>query len=187
MKKKLCSASILLTFSISSFAEPPSFNFIQWGYSDLQYDDFNVDMDGYEFKANYELSDSVYMNYEKMSVNTSGIDFDTRHIGLGVKSIVGPDTVLFAQIDWANFDVDTRYNANNSDQDGHRASVGLRKNLTDKFEVKAAYEYLDVEDDTSDIFVLGAAYEISPHFFLYADYRRDSDYDQIGLGIRFEI
>jgi predicted porin len=187
MKYGLSAFCILLTCSIPSYAEPPSFNFIQWGYSDLQFDDVNVDMDGYELKANYELSDNVYLNYKKMSVDTTGIAFDARNIGLGVKSIVGAETVIFAQLDWANFDVDTRYNANNSDQDGHRATVGLRRNLTNKFEVKAAYEYLDVEDDTSDIFVLGAAYKISSHLSLYADYKRDSDYDQIGLGIRFDI
>lgn len=171
-------ASILASLSFGAMAETPSFNFVEVGYTELDIDGKSVEPDGVEFDFNYELSDNLYMSADYTKASKSNFDTKITNIGLGYKSDISSDSTFFTQLDWAKYDTGI------SDDDGYKASIGFRSNLTKRLEVTAAYEYLDIKDKSNNFYVLGAAYQLNDKFAVYGDYKHESDFDQMSLGVR---
>jgi len=182
MKKSVLITALLSTLSMGAMAETPSFNYFEIGQTEVDFDNVPVDLDGLEFDFNMELSDSYYLSADYAKVDRSGIDLKMKNIGIGFKSDISDSSTFFTQIDWANISSNAGV-----DEDGYRLGLGVRSNWTKDLEVSAAYEYLDIDNDSSSFYILGAAYKLTDSFAGYADYKTESDLDQISFGVRFEF
>ena len=178
MKKSLLAVAVLATFSFGAVAESPSFSFVELGYTQLDIDGSSVEPDGVEFDFNFELSDNYYLSADVSDVEDQGLDLRMTNIGIGFKSDVSNYSTVFAQIDWSDFEFD------GNSEDGYKLGLGVRSNLTKDLEVTAAYEYLDLDSDSSDYYLLGAAYKMNDNLSVYADYKMESDFDQVSFGVR---
>jgi len=182
MKKSILITALLSTLSMGVVAETPSFNYFEIGQTEVDFDGVPFDLDGLEFDFNMALSDSYYLSADYAKVDRSGVDLKMKNIGIGFNSDISDSTAFFTQIDWANISSNAGV-----DEDGYRLGLGVRSNWTKDFEVSAAYEYLDIDNDSSSFYVLGAAYKLTDSFAAYADYKTESDLDQISFGVRFEF
>lgn len=187
MKKALVILITSLTLSHFSYAELPSYSYIQLGNSKMQFDDLDIDLEGYEIKGKLSLSDNFYFNYEKTSMDARGVEVEIKDIGLGYRSMISSETDLFVQLDRSYYELDARFRTFDRDEDGYRASIGIRHMITDKLEFKVAYQYLDINETTSDIYVIGVDYQLTENLSLYADYKDEADFDHLGLGVRFKF
>ncbi|TQV89770.1 porin [Aliikangiella coralliicola] len=182
MKKSLLTAAILSTLSFGAMAETPSFNFFEIGKTQLDVDGTSAEPDGYEFKWNYEFNDNVYLNLDYSKVDESNAELKMTNAGVGYKSEISNSSVVFVQLDWAKLENNAGF-----DEDGYRLGLGVRTNLTKNFEVKAVYERLDVDSDESDLYTLGGAYNFTDTLAVYADYTKESDFDQTSIGVRWSF
>ncbi|MET1255904.1 porin [Aliikangiella maris] len=183
MKKTLIALAIsgISMTSMATFAESPSFNFVELGYTQIDIDDVPFDPDGFELDLNFELNENFYLSADYAKVDEMSTELKMSNIGFGFKSDISDSTAFFAQIDWSKID------AGEIDEDGYKVSTGVRSNVTNHLELTAAYEYLDIDDDSSNFFLFGAAYKMSDNVSMYADYKLESDMDQMSVGVRYSF
>ena len=86
------------------------------------------------------------------------------------KNHFSSSSVFFAQLDYAKLEAD-----GGVDESGYEVSFGIRSMLSSEFEVKAAIEYLDIDNDDTTSLVFGGAYNFTETMAVYADYKYDSD------------
>ena len=187
MKKSILTLAVVSALTVTTFtneakADTPSFDFLQLSKTTLDFDD-GSEPDGFEFKWNNELTDNVYLNVDYTDVEEGGADLQLTNFGIGYKSDVSNSSVVFAQIDYSKLEASGGF-----DENGYRASFGVRTAWTENFEVKAAYEYLDIDNfDSESFFVLGGAYNLTDALAFTIDYRKESDLDQTSFGVRYSF
>jgi len=179
--------SILLLLPVAAMADIHAESFLQLGSSNMNFEDSDIDLEGYQIKGAIALSDNTYFSYKRSATDTRGVDLEIKDIGLGYQSALSPTAAVYIQLDKSYYDLDSDFRMFDYSDTGYRASIGVRKSLSDSLEVSAGYQYLDIGAQVSDIFVLGASYSLSSKLSLYADYEREQDYDQLSLGVRLHF
>ncbi len=188
MKKTIIASALLSVLSVGAMAETPSFNFVDAGYVSNLGGDF--DFDGFEIQGNFELNDNFYINagYTTITSDISfigDIDSDVLELGLGYKTAISDNMVFFTQLDFVDIDVDVSGFGSGS-ENGYQLGFGVRNNLSEKLELKAAINYFDVGG--SDTFLeLGAIYKLTDSAGIYFDVDTDFDDSSYGLGVRFSF
>lgn len=187
--KKILIAALLTINTFAAFADTSNFHFVQMSYSQVGLDEVEKDLDGFEFKMNYKIRDNLYLNWENIEVNNSEADLKMRNLGLGFHTGLRPGLEGFAQLDWTRLKADDATVNPNTNEDGYRFSLGIRNQRLKNLEINAVYEYLDIDKETSNVFVLGAVYSFSDRFSILATHKKqdNSDFDQFGIGLRYAI
>jgi opacity protein-like surface antigen len=203
------STSMLLLVPITVSADIKAQSFLQLGGSTMNFDqsnsennsydnsydnsyhnsydnnnDSSFDLQGHHVKGNIALSDSTYLSYERSATSTGGVGLEIKDIGVGYQSALSPSAAVFIQLDKTYYDVDSDYRRFDNSETGYRASIGVRKLLTDSVAVNASYQYLYIGERASNIFALGASYSFSDTFSLHADYKGEQYYDHVSVGLR---
>jgi len=178
---------LLILVPAAAMADIRAESFLQFGSSKMSFEDSDIDLEGYQVKGNIALSDNSYISYRRSSTDTRGVDLEIKEYGVGYQSALTATAVVYIQLDKSYYDLDSDYRVFDYNDAGYRASIGVRKVLTDALEVSAGYQYLDIGEQISDIFVLGASYSLSDKLSLYADYEREKNYDQFSLGVRLHF
>jgi len=181
MNRKLIVSAILSVLSLGAVADTPSFDNVEIGYTNWNLDD-DFSISGVELKGSAMVTDNFYIagDFSNLSKNGNGLTFTT--IGVGYKFDFSDNTSFFAEIDYARFDGDGGFDA-----DGFEITSGVRSMLTEKFEIKAAIEYLEIDNTDSTSFIVGAAYDVTDSIAIYADYKIESDVNRFGIGARFNF
>jgi len=181
MKNKIFAGAILSVLSFGAMADSPSFNNLEVGYSNVDFDGL-PDFSGFEIKGSKELSDNWYIAGDYTDVSEDGFSLKLTTLGFGYKNDFSPSSSFFAELDYARIDADGGF-----DESGYEMTFGVRSMLSSQFEVKAAVEYLDIDNDDTTSLVLGGAYNFTDNMALYADYKYESDVSQYGVGLRFNF
>ncbi len=186
MKSAILAGALLLTTSLQVAAETPSFNFVDVGYvSNLGGDD---EFDGFEIKGNFEISENLYLNagYTNLSDDNSGpfdVDAEILTAGLGYKTNISEVSTIFAAADYLRVKVNAGGFGSNSES-GYQVGVGVRSNVSESLELRAAGYYRDIVDD--DTFVqVGAVYKLAANTGVFLDIESDFDDTRYGVGVRF--
>jgi len=185
MKRVILASTLTAIGALPAMAATPTFDYVQVGYiSDLS---GSSDYDGFEIKGNLEISDDFYMNagFTRTRANASifDLDLDVITLGLGYKSNISDVSTLFAQVDYLN--ADANFNGFNAD-DGYQLGFGVRSNVLDNVELKAAGYYRDLQ--SSDAFLqLGTVYRFSTAAGIYLDIESDFDETGFNIGLRFSF
>jgi len=182
-------ASLLLTTTFGALADSSNFNYVQMSYSKVGFDEVAKDLDGFDFKMNYKINDSFYVNWDNIEVNNSDIDMKMRNIGFGFHSNINKGLEGYTQLDWTRLKTSDANLNKKSDEDGYRFSLGIRSQSYENVDLKAAFEFLDVGDETTNVFVFEAAYSFTDGLSIYATHKKqtNSDFSQYGIGLRYDI
>jgi len=181
MNKKIIVGTVLSVLSFGAMADTPSFNNIELGYISFDVDG-GFEPDGFELKGSKELSDNFYIAGDYSDVSDQGLSASLITLGVGYKNDFSDSSSFYAEIDYAKVDADGGF-----DEDGYELTLGIRSMLNDQFEIKAAVEYLEIDNDDTTYLVLGGAYDFTDSVAVYADYKYESDESRYGIGVRFNF
>jgi len=186
MKSAILSGAILVAASFQVAAETPSFNFVDIGYvSNLGGND---EFDGFEIKGNLEISDNLYLNagYTNLSDNSIAafdVDAEILTAGLGYKTNISEVSTVFAEVDYLRVKVDVGGFGSDSES-GYQAGFGVRSNVSENLELKAAGYYRDIVDGDT-LFQVGAVYRLASNTGAFLDIESDFDDTRYSVGVRF--
>ena len=94
--RKVFLASIAVLMSAPAVAEPPSFNFVQAGYQEIDLDvggGFDVEGDGFRIGGAFEFSENWFgfANYSDIGFPAS-VDLSTFQAGIGYQTPISDNT-----------------------------------------------------------------------------------------------
>jgi opacity protein-like surface antigen len=181
MKKTIIASAVLSLVSFGVMAENPSFDHVEIGFTEFDFDGLN-EVDGFEIKASKELSNDFYVAGDWTRLSESGVDLDLLTVGLGYKNEFSQSSTFFSEIDFAKYKGDGGF-----DENGYQVTAGVRSMLSKQLELKAAIEYLDINDVDTTTYVIGGAYNFNNAVALYADYSYESDLETYAVGVRYNF
>lgn len=195
MKKLVLMSGILSIFSAATaLAETPSFNFIEGGYSNYSIND--EDGDGFVIRGSLELTNNIYIQGEATEITVDDasegsfvnddLDLGYQTFGIGYKSDIGENAVLFTSINYLNTESDFRGSSNS--EDGYTLSAGMRSMVTDATELYGEVSHIDV-NDTSTALTLGARQHLTENFGVFAEYTKldDGEQDHYNVGVSYRF
>lgn len=175
-------------------AEVPSFSFVEVGSTELESDIVAGDFSGFEIAASYELKDNFFLTGKHITTkdDATDLELETTTLGLGYQYFLGDSTTLFMHLDFAGVVFD-RENAGRFDEQGHQFGIGVKSQLTDRFEVEASLRYLDAGevDATFGLYnksyaLVGVNFMVVDNFSVYADYEAEEDGNRAAFGFRYD-
>ncbi|HEX5792596.1 MAG TPA: hypothetical protein VFY01_04930, partial [Rheinheimera sp.] len=179
----------------------PANNDISWTYVSAGYAKAtlkniagnDVDMNGYQLKGSYLLSDNWYMHASYYDVSgdlplladAAEQEFEASEwqAGLGLRQSVSANIDSFFEAAYVRSDVGV-VGFDNDTLNGFVAGAGFRYLIISELELAAALRYSDSSDtDSSTYGDVTLRYRITPMFDLYVNYQFDSDASLLGTGI----
>jgi hypothetical protein len=176
----------LLALSAAAGAEGFSYNWAALGYGMVDFDDIDVDGDGFGIDGSYALNDDfhVFGTYEAIDLDF-GVDATTFSAGIGYNTEMSPAVDAFARLSYEYVEVDMPLFGSDDDS-GYGFGVGLRFAAGPGVELNAGIDYVDYGsggDDTS--LSLGGLYNFTPAFALGLHGSWGDDVSSYSLSGRF--
>ena len=156
---------ILLAFSASASAAEFDYNFFSLSYGNIEFDDVNVDGDGFGLSGSYAINEDfhVFASYEGAGLDF-GIDATTLGAGIGWHTGLSPVVDLVAGLSYQYVELDAP-GAGSVDDNGLGLGVGLRFAASDQVELNAGINYVDFSDSGDDTgFSAGGLYNFTDAF-----------------------
>lgn len=179
-------AATLAALPLAAQAQGPSYNYLEAAYVETDLDGVSSNLDGFSIAGSFELTDRVFMaaGYGKQSL--SSIDFESYNITAGYAWPVTNRMDLYGTVSYVRAEADG-FGFSGSD-DGFGLGVGLRNMITDRFELEAAVNYVDLSDSGDDTsFGIGARWYFTPQFAVGAAASFADDAKTYGLGLRWNF
>ena len=158
---------LVLAFATSAHAKDFDYDFFQLSYGNVEFDDVNVDGDGFGLSGSYAINEDfhVFAGYEAAGLDF-GIDATTLGAGLGWHTTLSPVVDLVASISYQYVELDAPGFAS-ADDNGLGLGLGLRYAATDLLELDAGISHVDLGDGGSDTgFGVGGLYSFTDAFAL---------------------
>ncbi|MBT8082755.1 MAG: porin family protein [Gammaproteobacteria bacterium] len=177
---------LLLAFSASVSANDFDYNFFQLSYGNMEFDEVNVDGDGFGLAGSYAINEDfhVFAGYEAAGLDF-GIDATTLAAGLGWHTPLSPVVDLVASASYRYFELDVP-GGGNADDSGLGLGVGLRFAASELLELNAGISYVDFSDSGNDTgFGIGGLYSFTDAFALGLSANWSDDVSSYTLGGRF--
>ncbi|MBT8065666.1 MAG: outer membrane beta-barrel protein [Gammaproteobacteria bacterium] len=158
---------LVLAFTASANAKDFDYDYFQLTYGNVEFDDINVDGDGFGLSGSYALNEDfhVFAGYEAAGLDF-GIDATTLGAGLGWHTTLSPVVDLVASISYQYVELDAP-GFGSVDDNGLGLGLGLRYAATDLLELDAGISHVDLGDGGSDTgFGVGGLYSFTDAFEL---------------------
>lgn len=184
----LRSAFVLLTLacSVSAAAKDFDYSYIQLGYGNVEYDDVNVDGDGFGLSGSYSINEDfhVFGGYEAAGLDF-GVDATSLAAGIGWHTSLSPAVDLVASVSYQYVELDAP-GFGSVDDNGLGLGVGLRFAASDLLELNAGINYVDFSDSGGDTgFGVGGLYSFTDAFALGLGANWSDDASSYTLAGRF--
>lgn len=153
---------LLLAFSTASYADGFDYNYVELGYGILDFDDINVDGDGFGIGGSFAINPDIHVfaGYQSAGLDF-GVDVSSFAAGIGYNTELSPTVDAVARLSYQYVDVDAP-GFSSVDDNGFGLGVGLRFAATDVLELTAGIEYVDFSDGGDDTALgLGAFYSFT--------------------------
>lgn len=176
-----------LAFSASAGAQGFDYNWLSFGYGMVEFDDVNVDGDGFGLDGSLAINEDfhVFGEYETADLDF-GFDATTFSAGVGYNTEMSPTVDAFARLSYEYVEIDGPVVGSN-DETGFGFGVGLRFAAGTDVELNAGIDYVDYGssggDDTA--LTLGGLYSFTPAFALGLAGSWGSDVSSYSLSGRF--
>lgn len=177
---------LLLAFSASASAEDFDYNYFSLSYGTIEFDDVNVDGDGFGLAGSYAINEDfhVFAGYEAAGLDF-GIDATTLGAGIGWHTGLSPVVDLVANLSYQYLELDAP-GAGSVDDSGLGLGIGLRFAASDEIELNAAINYVDLSDSGDDTgFGLAGLYKFTDAFSLGLGGNWSDDSSSYSLSGRF--
>ena len=158
---------LLLAFSAAANAEDFDYNYFSLSYGNVEFDDINVDGDGFGLAGSYVINEDfhVFAGYEAAGLDF-GIDATTLGAGMGWHTGLSPVVDLVASVSYQYVELDAP-GGGNADDSGLGLGVGLRFAASDNVELNAGINHVDLSDSGDNTgFALGGLYDFTDAFSL---------------------
>jgi len=158
---------LLLALTASASAKEFDYDFFQLTYGNIEFDDINVDGDGFGLAGSYSINDDfhVFAGYEAAGLDF-GIDATTIGAGLGWHTTLSPVVDLVASVSYQYIELDAP-GGSNADDNGLGLGLGLRFAASELLELNAGISYVDLSDSGDDTgFGVGGLYSFTEAFAL---------------------
>jgi long-subunit fatty acid transport protein len=177
---------LILAFATSASAKDFDYDYFQLTYGNVEFDDVNVDGDGFGIAGSYALNEDfhVFAGYEAAGLDF-GIDATTLGAGLGWHRTLSPVVDLVASISYQYVELDAP-GVSGVDDSGLGLGVGLRFAATDLLELNAGISHVDLSDSGGDTgFGVGGLYSFTDAFALGLSASWSDDATSLTLAGRF--
>lgn len=148
-------AALLVIATAGARADELRYTYVDAGYAQVDFDDFDDEADGLFVRGSLELGSNafVFAGYRDLSVDVAGFDIDTEEltIGAGVHVPVTTKIDVTGRLGYVDIALDGPFGAS-ADDDGFQLAAGLRGSVTERFELEGEIVYTDLDesgDDTS--------------------------------------
>lgn len=179
----------LLSIATTAMATEPSYTYLQVGYQKAELDDVipgvDIDGDGYGIGGSFELGDSfhVFGAYATTDFDYD-LDLEQMHVGVGYHWSMTDSVDLVAEASFVRAEA-TQPGASTS-EDGYGATLGVRGFASEKLELAASVDYVDVGSGSGETSYDGAArYYFMPNFALDLNIGFGDDIKTYGAGLQF--
>jgi len=188
MRLPVAAAVLSLLCAAPAQAEDISYNFLDVGYVQVDFDDFSEDADGLLLRASFELTENFFLfgSYNDLSIDVDIFDVDVSEydFGLGYAWPVGNGSSFYGKVSYVSAEADTF--GISVDDDGYGAAVGLRTRPADNLELEAYVDYVDLSDSGDETSIgLAGLWFLSPQFALGAEAVFGDDATTYGVGLRW--
>lgn len=157
----------LLAFSAAVGAEGFDYSWLAVNYGTVDFDEINVDGDGFGIDGSYAINDDfhAFADYEAANLDF-GVDATTFSAGVGYNTAMSPTVDAFARLSYEHVEVDMPV-FGSEDESGFGFGVGLRFAAGPAVELNAGIDYVDYGDGGDDTALsLGGLYSFTPSFAL---------------------
>ena len=159
--------TLLLAFSASASAQGFDYNYLSLGYGNVEFDDVGVDGDGFGVGGSYAVNESFHLF---AGYSSAGLDFDVDAMnwdaGIGYHTGLTEVMDLVASLSYEYVEFDTP-GFGSFDDSGLGLGIGLRFAASDKLELNAGINYVDLSDSGDDTgFEAGGLYSFTDVFSL---------------------
>lgn len=158
---------LLLVFTASASAEGFDYNYLQLNYGKIEFDDVNVDGDGFGLSGSFAISPDwhVFGAYQAAGLDF-GIDATTIGAGIGYNTELSPVVDAYARLSYQYVDLDAGGGIS-ADDSGLGFGVGIRFAVSKEVELNAGIDYVDFSDSGNDTgFSAGGLYNFTDAFSL---------------------
>ena len=148
----------LMSLSAIAGAQGLDYNYIQGSYSQVEFDDIDVDGDGFGIGASFGISDrfAVFGSY-----STADLDFDVEvnsfDVGLAFHAPISDSVDVVTSVSYVSVDVELQ-GFGSADDDGFGLGVGLRAMAAPALEIMGGISYVDFGDGGGDDTTFGAGF-----------------------------
>lgn len=175
----------LMSLSAIAGAQGLDYNYIQGSYSQVEFDDIDVDGDGFGIGASFGISDrfAVFGSY-----STADLDFDvevnTFDVGLAFHAPISDSVDVVTSVSYVSVDVELQ-GFGSADDDGFGLGVGLRAMAAPALEINGGISYVDFGDGGDDTtFGAGFLYSFTDIFEVGLAGNWGDDASSYGLNAR---
>ena len=179
---------VLMLSSAAALADGPSYSYIQASYQEVDIDaggGIDADGDGFGLGGSVALGDDwyVFAGYSSAELE-SVIDLKVLTIGGGWHTSISPNTDFFAQLGFADGELDVS-GFGSADDSGYAAAVGVRSMVSEELELYGSIGQVDFDDfGDGTSFSAGLWYTVSGNLALGLGAEFDDDVTTYGVGVR---
>lgn len=166
---------------VSMAAESVSYNYVDAGYVNFEPDNAADDFSGLGLRGSYLLNQNIFLTGEFNSTSMQSIDRADIAFGAGYRSPINEKSDFFGQLEYVTVDVDPNF-----DEDGFRLTGGVRVMMSDRFELRGALQYVDIENSDT-VLNIGAEYNFASNVAGFFELREGDEYGGYFIGARYEF
>jgi len=188
MKIGVLFAAAALALPMAAQAEF-DYTYLEAGYQRFNPDNFSEDADGLGIRGSAGLSRNLNITGEwsRVDFNNSSADLETWAVGLGLHAPINPQVDVVGNISYIENTVDLGGGLGGFaiDDNGYRADVGLRGQITPAFELDGGIRYVDIEDNNTSGYLRGLIG--SSQIRLLLEVESGDNGDQFLIGGRYDF
>ncbi len=181
----LAAFALALPFAAAA-ADAPDYTYIQGGYLNVDFDDFNLDGDGFAVGGSYALHKNVHLLADYQSVELDGdADFSAFSIGGGINYPLRTGFDLVGRLRFIDAEID----GPGGDDTGFQLEAGARLMINPRLELNGALRHTDVTEalDGTTSVVLGGSFEVIDNLTLGGDLELSDDLTTFFLRARWHF
>lgn len=168
-------------------AEDINYTYIEAGYVAIDFDDLDVDGDGFGIAGSLGITDRVYLTADYNSYDLDyGIDATDYGLGLGASLPLSQQFHLIGEIGYTEAEVEV--NGFDVDDDGYTLGGGFRWKAMPALELRAKLNYVDLDDAGDDTSLsAGALYNFTDAFAVGAGVDLADDTTGYSVALRYDF
>jgi hypothetical protein len=160
----------------------PMYNYVEGGF--VRHDlDGGPNLNGGAIAGSFAITDNFHVMGEFSSASNSGVSLDLFTVALGYNHSISDTTDFVARAGWVTGRAKVNPLPSVSD-DGWMAQIGLRSQMTSRFEFNGFITTIEGDDTSLDF---GAVYNFTDALGATGIIRFGDDVTTLGLGLRFSF
>ncbi|MFT6896830.1 MAG: opacity protein-like surface antigen [Paraglaciecola sp.] len=162
------------------FAASPNFNYVEGGYTKLDFDKSNFEPDGVKISGSASVSNNLFLN-GSYSDASDRVDYNQLSLGLGYRVAANSNTDVYGIVSYEEMEI------GNVDDNGYGLTAGVRSFITPNIELDGGLSYVDIDRNDETFLNLGASYYITKEAAVNVAYRTSDDSDTITFSGRYSF